>query len=240
MNLEIQFNANIVRKVKSLNFQVDQIGSILFILFCLYEEKYELLDEFDDFNKERRAFILYKGLEMKNLIQKNSDKGKTLPHYILTKDGAELVDFIKSEFITLDEVVTSETIAVSGVENLKTDVIKGTVDEWIDEWIELFPRGVKSGGRLLRSDKQSCLRKMKVFLREYNYSKDVIMAATAAYLNSKRNENYAYTRCAVYFIYRVEASSSGRFSDLASWCDQVQHEKQQPKHDSENNLEIMV
>ena len=49
-SIEIQFNKAIIEKVKSLNFQVDQLGSILFILFALYEEKIEVLDEFVESN----------------------------------------------------------------------------------------------------------------------------------------------------------------------------------------------
>jgi hypothetical protein len=242
-NLEIQFNGTIIKQVKALNFQVDQLGSVLFILFSLYENRLDLLDEFDDFNLQKRAILLYKELEVRNLVEKNENEDKDQSHFVLTKEGMEFVEFIKAEFSKQKEQITSEDIAVSGVESLKEGVVTTSddVEAWIDEWVDIFPRGVKSGGRLIRSDKASCLRKMKVFLREYDYDRETIMKATKAYMDSKRQENYAYCRCAVYFIYRVDTSRSDKISDLASWCDQVKHEKEQGNSEStENNLEIMV
>jgi hypothetical protein len=112
-------------------------------------------------------------------------------------------------------------------------------DTWIDEWIELFPRGIRTFGKLVRSDKPSCLRKMKIFMHEYGYNKDTILKATKAYLDVKAQENYVATRCAVYFIYRVETSIKDKVSDLASWCDQVLHEEEQP-NSGESNMDIMV
>lgn len=237
-NLEIQFNKVIIKQVKALNFQVDQLGSILFILFALYENRLDLLDEFDDYNQQKRAILLYKELEVRGLVAENLDEDES--NYSLTKEGIELVEFIKSEFKRSSSDVTSEDIAISGVETLKEGVKEGDVESWIDEWVDLFPRGVKSGGRLVRSDKQSCLRKMKVFLREYDYDKDTILNATRKYVQSKANDGYSYMRCAVYFIYRVDTSRSDKVSDLASWCDQVQHDANEGNDHSENNLEIMV
>lgn len=235
-NLEIQFNSAIIKQVHALNFNVDQLGSVLFVLFALYEDRVDLLDHFDDFNTKKRAFLLYKEMEIRELLELADTEDES--HFILTKRGIELVEFIKGEFTKSNEEVTSENIAVSGVENLKEAINEDDVESWIDAWVDVFPRGVKSGGRLVRSDRQSCLRKMKIFIKEYGYGRDIIMKATKAYIEAKSNENFAYTRCAVYFIYRVEGSRADKVSDLATWCDQAKHEDSEPK--GENNLEIMV
>lgn len=238
MTLEIQFNKSIIKKVKSLHFQVDQLGSILFILFCLYEGKLDLLDEFDDYNRQRRALILYKELEMRGLIvQTEGDfiKGKEVPLYNLTKDGIALVEYIQSEFNKMDEEVTSETIAVSGVEQLKL-AITDDVEAWIDEWLDIFPAKVRSGGKLVKSDRIGCIRKMRVFMREWKFDKDTILKATKRYVSNKEQEGWSYMRCAVYFIYRVEGSN--KESDLAAECEQIlQESTETPK---ENNLDILA
>ncbi len=243
-NLEIQFNASIIKKVKSLNLQVDQIGSVLFILFCLYEGQLDLLDEFDDFNRQRRAFLLYMELEQRGLVQGDFSQEANSPHFMLTKEGIEFVEYVKGEFTMTNQIVTGETIAVAGINPEQLEGKSLDINDpmnWIDEWVDIFPRGVKSGGRLLRGDKLSCMRKMRVFLREYpGYSKEIIMQATRNYIESKRNEGFAYTRCAVYFIYRVDSSRSDKVSDLATWCDQAIHEQSEGSTSSENNLEIMV
>lgn len=243
-NIEIQFNASIIKKVKSLNFQVDQIGSVLFILFCLYEDRWDLLDEFDDYNKQRRAFLLYMELVNRNLLAQNTEQDDfSVPHFSLTKEGIEFVEYIKGEFVLTHQLVDSSTLAVAGVEPAQLDkpIDENNLDVWIDEWIDIFPRGIKSGGRLVRGDKISCLRKMRVFMKEYPYTKETILQATRNYIASKRDENFAYTRCAVYFIYRVETSRSDKISDLATWCDQAIHEKAtEGDKSSESNFEIMA
>lgn len=241
-NLEIQFNASIIKKVKSLNFQADQIGSVLFILFCLYENRLDLLDEFDDYNKQRRAFLLYMELETRGLVIVNNENEGESPHFILTKDGIEFVEYIKGEFTATHQRVDSELIAVAGVDASQLEKITdpNDIESWIDEWIDIFPRGLKSGGRLVRGDKISCLRKMRVFIKEYPYTRDIILQATRNYIESKRNEGFAYTRCAVYFIYRVDGTRADKISDLAAWCDQAIHEGSNAGKSSENNLEIMA
>jgi hypothetical protein len=234
MNLEIQFNANIIKKVKSLHFQVDQLGSALLVLFALYEGRIDLLDEFDDFNKQKRAIILYKELETRDLITFTQDEASTV--FTLTKEGIELVEFIKKEFEAIDEDINTEIIAISGVETLKDEPDKDSVEGWIDEWLEIFPRGVKSGGKLLRSDRASCIRKMKNFMLEYKYSKDTIMRATERYIEHKRLQEFQYTRCAVYFIYHV--ANGDKTSDLAAECEQLLFEDNNKP--TQNNFDILV
>lgn len=236
-NLQIQFNIAVIKKIKSFNFQVDQIGSILFILFALYENKIALLDEFDDFNKQKRAYLLYKEMEVRSLVALNKEV-KVKSHYTLTKKGIELVEYIRSQF--MESPISTEKLAVLGSEQLTEAIAADDVSTWIDEWIDIFPRSVKSGGKLVRGDKLSCERKMRVFLKEYKYEKDIILAATRAYVASKEQEGYAYMTCAVYFIYKMDIINRDKVSDLASWCDQMIHEKSKGDTQSENNLEIMA
>src|SRR5688572_2512015 len=95
-NLEIQFSVNVINKIKNLNLRVDRLGSVMFILFALYEKKYALLDEFDDSNRQRFALMLYKDLEMKGLLEQNTQSDA--PHFVLSSKGTEFVESIKKEF----------------------------------------------------------------------------------------------------------------------------------------------
>ena len=230
MQIEIQFNKKIIDKIKSLSFQVDQLGSVLFILFALYEGKIDLLDEFDDGNKERRALILYKELVLRDLLIPSDDE--TI--YILTDKAVELIEFIK----TNTSEITTERIAVAGVEQLK-EAVTDEVETWIEQWLDLFPRGVKTFGKPVRSSKIECLRKMQNFIKENGYSRDVILEATKAYVESKRQVAWEFMRCATYFIYRVDGGSiKDKTSDLAAWCEQVLHEKDNPS--PENTFEVLA
>jgi hypothetical protein len=231
-SIEIQFNKDIIDKVKSYSFQVDQLGSILFVLFALYEGKIELLDEFDDSNKQKRALFLYKELELRDLLTSSKEEDNII--YVLTEKGINLIEFIKGQ----SDEVTAEDIAVSGVDQLKAKIKTDNVDSWINEWLDLFPRGVKTNGKPVRSNAKECARKMEWFLKEYDYDKDTIMEATRAYTESKRQVGYEFMRCATYFIFRVESSIKDKTSDLAAWCDQIIHNKQSPS--TEDTFEVLA
>lgn len=230
-SIEIQFNKKIIDKIKSFNFHIDQLGSILFILFALYEGKIDLLDEFDDSNKQRRALFLYKELELRDLLSQATEESTI---FVLTKKGTDLIEFIKNN----SNEVTAESIAVSGVDQLKTEISTNDVDSWINEWLDIFPRGIKTGGKPVRSNAKECARKMQWFMKEYPYSKDVIMEATKAFVEASRQVGYQFMRCATYFIFRIESSIKDKTSDLATWCEQVTHEKDNPS--PENTFEVLA
>lgn len=86
---------------------------------------------------------------------------------------------------------------------------------WIDEWIDLWPRGVKSGGYFVKSSKSACDKKMRNFIKNTSYDKDIIMKATKLYLDDMERKQYAYIKLAHYFI------SKDGVSTLESFCDAV-------------------
>jgi hypothetical protein len=94
-------------------------------------------------------------------------------------------------------------------------IAKEKVEDWIDEWYELWPKGVKSGGYLVRSDKNGCLNKMKSFIKTYKFDKEIIIRATKDYINHLRMSNFAYIQIAHYFI------SKNNSSNLAAACEDV-------------------
>lgn len=87
---------------------------------------------------------------------------------------------------------------------------------WFDGWYEMWPRKVKSGGYLIRSDKNSCMLKMIKFRKSNpTYTPEIILKATENYLTTFRRKEYAYVQKADYFIYKDGAST------LYSYCDEV-------------------
>ncbi len=90
------------------------------------------------------------------------------------------------------------------------------VEDWIDVWYNLFPRGVKSGGYLVRSDKNGCLNKMKKFVKNNpDFTQEIILKATSDYIDYMRMKNYAYMTLAHYFIYKNDMSI------LAGQCEAI-------------------
>lgn len=94
-----------------------------------------------------------------------------------------------------------------------------SVDEWIEDYRNLFPVGVLSGGYPVRGNKQSCITKMNIFFKKFTikeypqYTKEVILEATANYINRKEKEGFKYMQLSHYFIFK------DGISNLASECD---------------------
>lgn len=97
----------------------------------------------------------------------------------------------------------------------QTSATTDEVYDWIDEWRDLWPVGVKSGGRPVRGDKKGCNVKMKKFVQEYDYTKEEIFEATKIYVFEKSRDNNRYMTCADYFIIKNGAST------LASFCEDI-------------------
>lgn len=193
--VQITFDALIINKLKSLGLNSENFGSALLALYALDANDIDLLEVMDDHSKSRRALILYQTLVKSGLIEENTE-GDT--YYRLTTLGQDLIRSVKPE-----------------EKKTKLDKTKDSVNQWIAEWLDLFPEGVKSGGKLLRSDAKSCFIKMVKFVTEYpQYTKETIFKVTSEYLSEKEKEDYAYTRCAIYYI-----DKKGEGSELAAACE---------------------
>ncbi len=109
--------------------------------------------------------------------------------------------------------VTDEGIVLRNLTNLlfaKGVPTDDGVDIWIDEWREIFPQGVKSGGRPVRGDKQGVSKKMKLFVKANpTITKEQIMEATKQYVFDASLKNYSFIICADYFINKNGSSMLG-------------------------------
>jgi hypothetical protein len=97
---------------------------------------------------------------------------------------------------------------------------KDTNVAWIDKWLQLFPEGVKNAGKLLRSDRDICVKKMEKFLKKYDYTPQEIMYATEDYLAGRSLKNYEYTMLASNFISHPQKGSL-----LAELCEEERKNK---------------
>ncbi len=91
------------------------------------------------------------------------------------------------------------------------------VDDWIDEWYNLWPQGIKSGGYYVKSDKTGCKNKLIRFMRNNpEFSKSIIIQATQNYIQEQELQGYRYMRMAPYFI------EKNGMSVLAGYCEAIQ------------------
>lgn len=158
------------------------------ILQCLYNNDSKLLLKYiNSFGMfKTREFDELKAKGYINIIKEIKDETYTF-------DSLELTDKFEKEILSKkDEAVTS----------------------WITEWYDLWPKGITSGGYPLRSDKPACLKKMKNFIINNDYSKDEIFQATINYIEKCKANDYQYTRLAPYFISKEDISLLSRECEL--------------------------
>ncbi|NBP03519.1 MAG: hypothetical protein EBU90_26190 [Proteobacteria bacterium] len=90
----------------------------------------------------------------------------------------------------------------------------------IDEYLQLFPKGKLPSGKLARSDKQNIKANFDWFMKNYNYSWDTIIRATALYVDEYEKKNFLYMKTSQYFISKMSPDKS-RVSELADYCSAV-------------------
>ena len=214
-NVKVQFNKEIIKRLKETGMSIDLIGSLIFVLTAMYEGKYELLDEFDDNNKERRVLLLYRQMERMGLIEETSED--EVAHYGITADGAELIEYIQSEFVEDDAFVNQIVVPLVKAE---------TIDEWIKEYIQIFPSGMHNG-RARRTGRADCVERMEWFMNLYGYPKEVILAATKMYVKGFQGD-FTMMRNSSYFIWKKDPEK-GRISDLLTACENVEDDQKEDK-----------
>lgn len=170
--MELIINQQVIERLTKEGFYPDNMMSALFALQSLETEPI-LLDVWDDFNKSRRAIVLYYDLVDKGLWERDI---ASAVHFKATPKGQKLLTDIK---------------ILTGQQGVK---------DWIQQYINLFPEGVAPGGKLLRSDAKTCESKMNAFIKKYKFSPATILKATKDYLEGREATNWAYTKAAVYFI----------------------------------------
>lgn len=89
--------------------------------------------------------------------------------------------------------------------------------KWIDEWVQLYPADIEFNGVKLRSSTKDCINKMQKFCKQHpEFTKDIIFAATKAYLQERAAKGYEYTKQATYLINKL-----GQPSVLENYCEKI-------------------
>lgn len=207
--IELKLNTEALEFLKKEGFYTDTLLTKYFILECLNNNSTFWLNLLDDNMTSKRFVLQYYELVKRGLIEESA----TIESFSITEKGR----------MFLDTVNQLKNPIVPKIKNVSVDI---KVEDWISDWLELFPKGVKTGGKLLRSDKMGCLKKMEKFVKESGYSSELIKAATSAYLEEREVDDYKYCKCATYFI-----DKKGEGSELAAWCEQIKDEPQIKKDD---------
>lgn len=200
--IELKINKEVIQRFKQEGFYPDDMMTSYLALMELHVGRAEILDLLDDYNSSRRMIMVFYNLLDKGMWRESAT---TNLNFVETEKGARFCE---------------ELIA------LTTDKPQNdNVESWITDWIELFPKGVKSGGKLLRSDKVGCLKKMRQFVKDYKYSKDLIFEATNNYLNEREKDGFKYCKSATYLI-----DKKGEGSELAALIEDLKDSGEESAH----------
>jgi hypothetical protein len=92
--------------------------------------------------------------------------------------------------------------AFETTEKFEEDILKkGSFEDWLNRWFDLWPKGVKSGGYYVRTDYTGSLKKMRRFIiNRPDISLDEILQATKNYIENCRINDYRYMKLAPHFI----------------------------------------
>jgi hypothetical protein len=151
-------------------------------LYSLNNNLKQLFDNYNDIDNISRNEILY--LEDNDFITIN-------------KSDNDLIYYSKCSITELGKEVLN-TLLISDSDNNNI---------FVEEWFELWPKGIKSGGYYVKSDKNGCKKNLEKFIKNHpQISKETILKATKKYIDDMKDRNYQYIKLAPYFIYKDNIS----------------------------------
>lgn len=197
----MQINKNVISLTKDTGIKPDQMGSILFVIECMYYEKFDLLDKFDDTNSNKNALIIYKEAEKIALLKRDKLNDKNV-HFSLTYTGKKFWEQVL-------EASESDIFIPKKNESMS---------EWISDWVNLwkdengifYKDSTQKTLRSLGSPEKDVYEQMTAFMMRYNYifkgynPKEIIMGATRKYIEEFKKSRFQYCRTAYYFIMKEE------------------------------------
>lgn len=120
--------------------------------------------------------------------------------------------------ITEKGVEIAEKIPVSKKTPKKSSMV--ITEDCITQYLDLFPKGKLPSGKLARSDRKNIKTNFEWFFKTYDYSWDVVIRATALYVDEYEKKNYMYMKTSQYFISKMNSDRT-RDSELANYCSSV-------------------
>jgi hypothetical protein len=124
----------------------------------------------------------------------------------------------------LELLKESEEFMIPSLEN------KNPIDtDYLEEYYQMWPRIKLPTGKYARSDKKNLQAAFKWFFKKYGYSWNVVIQATAMYLDEYEAKGWSYMRTSQYFIRKDETS------ELADYCGMIES-GEDPDADNKNHF----
>jgi hypothetical protein len=169
----------------------------LYLLFCIKERKESKINVFQPL----RALLDKKLISSQEVV----NQGYLLEQYLVTPEGAAILE-------TVGYTSTKEPVIDS-----KMDL--STITQ---QYNDMFPKMKAGSGSYMRSNPKDVKDALKWFITNYKYPWDIILKATARYLDDEELKSFKYTSTSRYFIKKMDVSRTVT-SKLADWCEIVQN-----------------
>lgn len=127
----------------------------------------------------------------------------------ITDIAFEIIDEIEAMVKLTKKKVTKDLLGIDGSDN-------------IDKYREMWDMGMLPSSKPARDSKKVLEQKFTWFFQNYNYTWDIILKATAYYIDEyeKKSTPFIYMRTSSYFINK-STSDKIKESDLANYCDLI-------------------
>jgi hypothetical protein len=158
-------------------------------------------------------------LEKQGILQKWFDEGLLVTKKNTTFWTPKALEILELE-ASIGGVNLSDQEPKKTAREVTSSVVVGLLD-WVEEFTNKFSAkniGIAGKG----GNVKAIVKKMHLFLAEYDYTKEEILAGVDLYLdNLKRTNSMAFVQEAHYFINKLH--NGVQISNLAKWCDEVRN-----------------
>jgi hypothetical protein len=88
--------------------------------------------------------------------------------------------------------------------------------KFVEEYYQLWPKGIMSGGYAVKSGRDACASKLRTFMKKNPlYTQQIILQATSNYIQRCKGNDYQFMKLANYFI------SKDGISVLETCCEEI-------------------
>lgn len=153
-------------------------------------------------------YCLYKGKDPKNMNLHL--ELRPLKKLKLVDSTSYAITPVGLNFISDIETALKSTPSKKTIVSVTPDMIM--------EYLELWPAIKLPSGKPARSDKRNIEGNLKWFMTNYSYSWDIILKATALYIDDYESRGYKFMRTSQYFIKKSDSDRTIQ-SELANYCE---------------------
>jgi hypothetical protein len=172
-------------------------------------------------------------MDMLQLFEYIEDNGLTPNQYYLLwslykkrkpkhiNNTLERRNLIADELLDSNNAITDKGVQLlSAIEKnvVPGKVVVKTFDP--EQYLNLFPNGKLPSGKPAKVTKKAIIDAFTWFFKNFDYSWDIVIKATSAYVDEYETKNYLYMKNSQYFI-RKQMSDKSWESDLANYCEMI-------------------